>query len=431
MTARSLKPLLAASVFTVLIPGLVVVSSPAFAQWYVPVGGSAVGVARANACANGEGVPVDVSMLFSVYNGALPADFKTIAYNPNPTDMYWASTIIETYAALTATDSATPGDFDMWYDESTPQGGCPTGTFGGGTWENGAVVVAGITGPTTNPDYVWWLNIPSNQYPSNYPNTAVLTLPSPMSPAFGAFTWTITTGTSELEFSASNSPPCASATLCITSGPGATSVMVDGIAPSPPMTTHDITITVTTPALGNPFGYGITYKPFKMTVREPYQLTADADNPECVPYTTMGRTGWRCTPTYQVHDQNCKNLGGGKVPINEDFGAVVYQSPYAAGAPGAWVPPIPCDNNSCTTLDPNQWHDTLLYWEQTLGQYIPDPIPPQTPFGTNAVYMFGGSFFVGSATSGNGVPVQSQVWWFYADHGDHEMITTPIYCPGS
>jgi len=131
-----------------MIPGFVALSSSAAAQWYVPVGGSsALGIARANACENGEFVPADVPMLFSVYDGALPSFFEGMTYNPNPSDKGWASGLIETYAAITATDSATPGDFGTWYDASSAVGGCPLGSFGGGTYENGATVVAGITGP--------------------------------------------------------------------------------------------------------------------------------------------------------------------------------------------------------------------------------------------------------------------------------------------
>jgi hypothetical protein len=386
----------------------------------VPVGGKAVGIGYTNVCAGPVGNETyiyDTQMTFSA--GGLPSALTGITYGPNPTNNGWdgESFLISTYTQATASGSATP-ETVSYQDIGSPVGGCPNGVNGGGSLNNSWTIVPGITGPESNPDYVWWFN-GANPGPNqtDWPTKATLTLPG-VSSAQGPFIWKISTGNTELKFSNGTQ-------TMVTKDP---MVVVESIKPSPPMTDHDITITVTTKAtellssLTNPFPNNIEYLPFYMSVRQPYKWVRLNTTPNCGPfdYPIKSVVGYDCEIHYQTYDQFNDTLPDKFIPINEVFTSA--EIPVYTGE--TWGQAKPC--RPCAPK-----HATDVYDTVGKGTNVPTHlVPPLTVWGTSGgtaeVQYWTGQWRVGATTEPEGVVVANVTWIRYQDHGDHAI---PIQSP--
>jgi len=199
--------------------------------------------------------------------------------------------------------------------------------------------------------------------------------------------------------------------------------MIDGTAPSPVMTPRDITITVTTAAAsGSPFDYGIKYKPFKMTVREPYQWTRINPLPQCSPYSNPNHptvVGWTCDICYTTLDQNGNELPNKIIPFNENFTSAAM--PVYPGE--TWTQPSQC--GPCSSGHAQNLCDDLVKASNHPQTYVPPIVAFGSGDGSAEVDYWSGDWRVGSSTEPEGVGVQENIWVRYQDHGDHAQATSP------
>lgn len=405
----------------------------------VPVGGYGVGIATANSCISSDGDNfLETAFLFAAAS-PLPDGITAVTLSPNPTNNGWDLGPYEvvTYVKFTASASASAGGYPFNFTAAL-QGSCPQP---GVALSPGYMqIVPGVTGPESDPDYVWWFD-GLDPSPVDYPTTATLTLPDLSAQFELTFTWTITTGTSELAFT-SNGQQSESIT---TTDP---QVDVVSIGPSPMHSEiiDDITITVT--AVGvhlqgykqNPFTYYMSYAPFKMRVRTPYKnkKITNVDGAGCESLTKRypgnENTGYSCYLYFETLDQDMQPLdsdsSNAPLPFNE-FWSSQMDAPYAN-----WSSVQTADSEK-----PSLWGDMLEAGQPPnyggtcsnpayVSGLLPSPIVPQATACDDVIMMNGtasspGGWWVGSLTNGSGVQVQSQVWNLFLDHGAYSNVESP------
>ena len=253
----------------------------------------------------------------------------------------------------------------------------------------------------SGPDTVWWFN--DEQQPGYKTSIDLKAEPDDQGP----YRWNIVSDNREVLF------PNGSSSITT----AANTVTVVSNIPSPPKTKNDVSITVTVA--------GSTSKPHTLTVLTPYALTRLAPMPSCKPYSGLPRlVGFTCLVCYSIQDQNMTRLPS-KVYVNEDFTGPLHPDYKDEN----WRRGKACgESGQCPSQYPSRWCDQITFAAIPNMGTIPQPqVPPRppTPFKMVKVVDWPGKWSVGSPTPGKGKVVQTNVWQFYQDHGDHIAIKSP------
>lgn len=229
-----------------------------------------------------------------------------------------------------------------------------------------------ITGPQT----LWWFN---GQTPSGY--AVQITLNTSCSGS--SWQWTVNSGNNKVTLGTN----------------GSCSITITSAAPSG--TQSDVSISVT---VG-----GLTSTPYLLTVRAPHSLSYQGDN-----HASSSAYGYTSKIGYDIRDQ-FGTLLPTDVLINELFTTGItndYSGTNWIRAPQGFA-----------TVSPSGWDDTIT--GQPVSQAIPAPTAPCSPPCSTLVHHFSGEWYVGSATSGIGVKVQTNTWNRYVDHATHSNRQSP------
>lgn len=250
------------------------------------------------------------------------------------------------------------------------------------TPSGGVNVFPTISGPNT----LWWFNGLSAGV-SGYANQINLTASTGGTGT--SFQWAITAGSNKVSLSTSTSA----------------AVQVTSIGQS--TAANDVSITVT---VG-----GLTSSPFKLTVRAPYTLGTDPNQPAPV-YSADNTFKWETDIYYRTLDNFLVAMPV-SVSINEFFGPDV----------------LDYTNENWQHMGPGcgSTNSTGDFFDQIQGVNVSQtPTPYPTPvFNGNwtgaAVYHFSQDWRVGTCQSGSGPRVQTDALQRYTDHAAHTNIVSP------
>jgi len=247
-----------------------------------------------------------------------------------------------------------------------------------------------ITGPAT----VWWFN---REEPDGYDVDVRLDV-LPINK--GPYAFRVVTGSQYAQFL--NGSPTFT-----TSSPAA---RVEAKA-APPKNQGNATVTVRV--------RGVTSDPHKLKVLRPYRdvylFTADRAG------VGIYAGSFESNIHYKIIDQFGRQLPA-NVPINERFNSTPIPDDAAANWSTAGAP-LACAGGVCPSIAPADWMDFIaIDRHPTL---TPLPLRPQTPLRTQKIDHWSGMWRVGSGVVGRGVPVHTNVWQRYRDHGRHCRIQSP------
>jgi hypothetical protein len=264
-------------------------------------------------------------------------------------------------------------------------------TPAGGATQVNSVQINSIT-PSAN---LWWFG---GYSPSGYATS--ITLSANVSPQGGSFQWTITAGTSIVQFS--NNSSSATGNPVTLNSIGATG----GI--------NDVTVSLTYTANSQSVTRTAT-----LSVRAPYQLVStgpDSTSSRGSDCTVPGNQGWLSLIHYKVVNQFNETVGN--VGLHESVSKandVIFPNNWTFTEGG-----IPLLGSSAT------FDDRLCV---TTSAYTPAPLPAGN--GSDLVDQLNQAWYIGTGTVGanpTGVDVQINLINRYLDHGTHFGISSP---PGS
>jgi hypothetical protein len=222
----------------------------------------------------------------------------------------------------------------------------------------------------------------------------------------GSFSWTVTNGANKVSFS--------SGTQNSNTTTAGNTVTVYSIGFS--TTANDVTVQLS----WTPQGGSAVTSSLNLSVDSPYKLastgsTSDQSASNCNVPASPGSHGWQSLVPYKM-----LSFFGATITnmyINEAFAS--WTDVYIGNN---WAPPGACGDGDCILSTSGTFVDNLC----AVSQGTPPSLPPQSPLSTVQIDYASQIWFVGSATSGAGVEVQTNTLTRYQDHGRHSNVVSPV-----